>query len=78
MCLLFRRQVLAVTIKIFTMLSGDKKVTLVLTVLFYCELCDHKCPTPRTSYIDAINCNFDSTFDKFKSPAQLQKVSKPY
>ena len=32
MCLLFRRQVLAVTIKIFTMLSGDKKVTLVLTV----------------------------------------------
>ena len=32
MCLLFRPQVLAVTIKIFTMLSGDKKVTLVLTV----------------------------------------------
>ena len=31
-CLLFRRQVLAVTIKIFTMLSGDKKVTFVLTV----------------------------------------------
>ena len=32
MCLLFKRQVLAVTIKIFTVLSGDKKVTLVLTV----------------------------------------------
>ena len=32
MFLLFRRQVLAVIIKIFTMLSGDKKVTLVLTV----------------------------------------------
>ena len=32
MCLLFRRQVLAVTIKIFTMLCGDKKVALVLTV----------------------------------------------
>ena len=32
MCLLFRRQVLAVTIKKFTILSGDKKVTLVLIV----------------------------------------------
>ena len=32
MCLLFRRQVLAVTTKIFAMLSGDKKMTLVLTV----------------------------------------------
>ena len=31
MCLLFRRQVVAVTIKIFTMLSGDKKGTFVLS-----------------------------------------------
>ena len=31
MCLLFRRQVFAVTIKIFTMLSGDKNVTFVLS-----------------------------------------------
>ena len=32
MCFLFKRQFLVVTIKIFTMLFGDKKVTLVLTV----------------------------------------------